>query len=43
MLKLRFSVDTEPFKGYYFIKGTGYLTGNINGFTQTLSAKEEKE
>ena len=33
MLKLRFSVDREVFKGYHCIKETGYLTGNINGFT----------
>ena len=33
MLKLRFSVDREGFKVYYCVKGTGYLTGNINGFT----------
>lgn len=33
MLKLRFSVDIEVVKVYYCVKETGYLTGNINGFT----------
>ena len=32
MLKLYFSIDTDPAKGYDCIKGTGYLTGKVIGF-----------
>ena len=33
MPKLGFSVDSVLVKVYYCIKGTGYLTGNVNGCT----------
>ena len=37
MPKREIYVDRGLMKVYYLVKGTGYLTGNINGFKQILS------
>ena len=42
MLKLYFCIDTLRCKSYDCIKETGYLTGNVNGFTRIIPAEEVK-
>lgn len=43
MPKPYFCIDTHRIKGYDCIKGTGYLTGNVIGFTRIVSEEEVKE
>ena len=33
MPKVHFLIDTRHEKGYDFLKRTGYLTGNLTGYT----------